>query len=54
MFQKDIEFDPWCDPYNPKTILPRDIYKAASMIGQKIQATPLVVRIDILVENISF
>ncbi|XP_063831104.1 L-threonine ammonia-lyase-like [Ostrinia nubilalis] len=38
----DIEFDQWCDPLNPKTIIYKDVLKAASAIKEEYPYTPLV------------
>ncbi|XP_049877862.1 L-threonine dehydratase catabolic TdcB-like [Pectinophora gossypiella] len=38
----EIEFDPQCDPQNPKAINYKEIIKAAGEIGETIPKTPLV------------
>ncbi|KAJ0173577.1 hypothetical protein K1T71_010726 [Dendrolimus kikuchii] len=37
----NLEFDPWCDPDNPKTVTYKDILNATSVVNEYIPPSPL-------------
>ncbi|KAJ2953369.1 hypothetical protein O0L34_g959 [Tuta absoluta] len=39
--KKNVEFDPYCDPINPKTITYKEIKKALQVISEEIPKSPL-------------